>query len=204
MASITYLGKTVEAMYLLRRTECSIRKDARTHGKPHTLHMRKLNSLSLRGMSHVETIYEGIWQDDENITAMLTGVMNEPGGQELARLSYGGKAIEFDVQSRHVTFGRDPASSVVVSSRKASRAHARIERRREKLILVDQSANGTYVTDEQGRKTVLRLEEMALRGRGYVSFGEPVATRGASLLEYMLDSTMSLAETSKQNRNGTE
>jgi adenylate cyclase len=157
-------------------------------GITHTAHMRKLNSLSLRGMSHVETLYEGLWQDDENITALLSGVMDEPGMHALAKLNYAGKAIDFDAQCKLVTFGRDLTNSVVVTSRKASRAHARIERRREKLILIDQSANGTYVTDEQGRETVLRLEEMALRGRGLISFGEPVATGNVSLLEYMLES----------------
>ena len=155
-------------------------------GPPHTAHMRKLNSLSFRGMSHIETIYEGLWQSDENITALLSGVMAEPSAQDQAELSYGGELIAFDPQCKCVTFGREATNSVVVSSRKASRVHARIERRREKLILIDQSANGTYVMDEQGRETVLRLEEMALRGRGFVSFGEPVVAGGESLLEYSL------------------
>jgi adenylate cyclase len=156
-------------------------------GRAHSAHMRKLNSLTLRGMSHSETIYEGLWQDDENITALLSGTLAQPRVDAEAKLRYGGVRIDFDPQCKRMTFGRDPVNTVVVSSRKASRVHARIERRRDKLILIDQSANGTFITDERGRDSVLRLEEMSLRGHGFVSFGEPVVAGSAGLLEYSLD-----------------
>ena len=163
----------------------------------HRAHMRKLNNLTLRGMSHSETIYEGLWQGDENLTALLSGIMDQPRGNARAILRYDGRDIEFEPQCKSVTFGRDSTNTFVVSNRKASRTHARIERRRDKLILIDESANGTFVTDEQGRDTVLRLEEMALRGRGIVSFGEPVTPGGTGLLEYTLDdNTAAVADSS--------
>ena len=49
--------------------------------------------------------------------------------------------------------------------------HARLERRRDKFVLVDQSSNGTYVTVDGEPEIELRREEMILRGRGHLSFG---------------------------------
>jgi predicted component of type VI protein secretion system len=49
--------------------------------------------------------------------------------------------------------------------------HARIERRRDKFVLIDQSSNGTYVRIDGEPEIQLRREEMILRGRGRVSFG---------------------------------
>jgi hypothetical protein len=47
----------------------------------------------------------------------------------------------------------------------------RIERRRDKFVLIDQSSNGTYVTVEGEPEIHLRREELILRGRGHVCFG---------------------------------
>ena len=112
--------------------------------------------------------------------------MAQPCTSAQGKFRYGGVDIDFGPYSRQVTFGRDSSNTVAVSSRKASRTHARIERRRDKLFLIDQSANGTFVRDDRGRETVLHLEEMVLHGRGLVSFGEPVAA-GSKWLEYSVD-----------------
>ena len=70
-----------------------------------------------------------------------------------------------------LTLGRDPQNDVVIGDRMASRMHARIERRRDKFVLVDQSSNGTYVKVEGEAEIHLRREELVLRGGGRVSFG---------------------------------
>jgi pSer/pThr/pTyr-binding forkhead associated (FHA) protein len=70
-----------------------------------------------------------------------------------------------------VRLGRDPENDVVIADRMASRLHARIERRRDKFVLVDQSSNGTYVTVEGEPEIHVRREEIILHGRGQISFG---------------------------------
>ena len=45
-------------------------------------------------------------------------------------------------------FGRDPGNDFVIADKMASRVHGKIERRRERFYYVDQSTNGTYVTNE--------------------------------------------------------
>jgi predicted component of type VI protein secretion system len=87
------------------------------------------------------------------------------------RLSHGERDLALGETNSVVTLGRDPQCDLVIGDRMASRLHARIERRRDKFVLVDQSTNGTYVTVEGEPEIRLRREDLILRGRGHVSFG---------------------------------
>jgi len=53
---------------------------------------------------------------------------------------------------------------IVIADRKASREHARIERRRDKFVLVDVSSNGTFVTFQGEAEMAVKREEVLLRG----------------------------------------
>ena len=70
-----------------------------------------------------------------------------------------------------VTLGRDAQNDIVIADRLASRSHARIERRRDRFVLVDHSSNGTFLTIEGEPEIQLRREEFVLRGHGHISFG---------------------------------
>ena len=67
--------------------------------------------------------------------------------------------------------GRDPGSDIVVTDIKASRHHARIEKRRDKFFLADYSINGTFIRFSGEPEIGLRREEIMLRGAGYILFG---------------------------------
>ena len=69
------------------------------------------------------------------------------------------------------TIGRDASCQLAVADRMASRQHARVERRRDKFILVDQSTNGTFVEFDGETEMVLRREELMLRGKGRITLG---------------------------------
>jgi predicted component of type VI protein secretion system len=84
-----------------------------------------------------------------------------------------------------VAIGRDAQNDVVVADRLASRTHARIERRRDKFVLVDQSSNGTFVTIEGEPEVQLRREELMLRGRGRISFGHSYAADPAETVAFV-------------------
>ena len=68
-------------------------------------------------------------------------------------------------------FGRSKQCDLVVNTDHASRCHARIEYRRGKFILIDQSTNGTFVTLANGKEVYLKREEMILWGDGIISIG---------------------------------
>jgi class 3 adenylate cyclase len=136
---------------------------------------RRLNRMTLKGMSLEETIYEALWQDSENVTVLMSGAADEPLNAARMILYYDQHQFAMGLPRPKLSLGRDLSNDVVVGDPKASRMHARIEMRRDKFVLVDQSTNGTYVTIEGDRETALRMEEMILRGRGTISFGHPAA-----------------------------
>ena len=133
--------------------------------------VRELDTLTVKGKSQDIGIFELLWQDEEaDLTAVATRWKPLP-----ARivLRYGEMERVLDETSATITFGRDAQSDIVIGDRKASRLHARLERRRDKFVVVDQSSNGTFVTIDGEPEIMLRREELILRGRGRVSFGHP-------------------------------
>ena len=131
--------------------------------------LREVDTLSVKGKSQDIGIFELIWQEsDEDLTAVATRWKPLP-----ARivLRHGTKELVLDETATTITLGRDAQNDIVIADRKASRLHARIERRRDKFVIVDQSSNGTFVTVDGEPEIMLRREELMLRGRGHVTFG---------------------------------
>lgn len=84
---------------------------------------------------------------------------------------YHGKAFLLDAKTSDLSLGRDLASKLVISDRKASRHHARIEKRGSQYFLVDTSTNGSFVTQGDGQEVMVRRHEMLLEGAGKICFG---------------------------------
>jgi pSer/pThr/pTyr-binding forkhead associated (FHA) protein len=84
-----------------------------------------------------------------------------------------------------VSLGRDKRCQFVLTGRKASRVHARIERRRDKFFLIDQSTNGTCVTFAGEAEIVLRREEVMLRGSGSITFAHSTAESSKGSLTFI-------------------
>ena len=55
--------------------------------------------------------------------------------------------------------------------------HARIEFRRDRFVLVDQSLNGTYLHRQGMAEIVLRRDEIGLERSGQISLGKPTAVQ---------------------------
>ena len=94
-------------------------------------------------------------------------------------LRHGTDEIKLDVGRTGVGMGRDPGSDIIITDPKASRHHARIEKRRDKFFLADQSTNGTFVTFTGEREVALRREEIMLRGAGQIRFGHSATEEGS-------------------------
>lgn len=130
---------------------------------------RRLDSVPVKGKRTAVTIYEFLWQDSDELTAMGTRV--EQGRAALLTLGYEDRVWRFEGPGE-LTLGRDGGCDVTVGDRKASRLHARVERRRDKFVLVDQSSNGTWVQFAgEAEMVVLRREELMLRASGLIGLG---------------------------------
>lgn len=77
-------------------------------------------------------------------------------------LRYMGKVIVLDKDNPVVRMGRDAESDVLVRDRRASRHHALIELRNDRIFLMNNGTNGTFVTLTDKPELFLRREMSAL------------------------------------------
>ena len=94
-------------------------------------------------------------------------------------LRYGDAVVTLDANQRVISMGRDADCDVAIHDRRASRQHARIELRGERIVLIDNSTNGTYVTLDDQPELFLRGNECVIHGRGLISFAAPSSSPGA-------------------------
>ena len=133
---------------------------------------RFVDRAPIKGKQEEIEIYEIIWQE-EDVTRMATGLMEEDMKPEVKlRVSYNGQDIVMDKTRSDLMMGRSNACDLPVNEKMASRQHVRIELRREKFFIIDQSTNGTHVLIENAEEEFLRREEMPLQGRGQISLGK--------------------------------
>lgn len=84
---------------------------------------------------------------------------------------YRGKAFVLDAKTPILTLGRDLACKLIIEDRKASRQHARIEKRVDRYYLVDSSTNGSFVTLSGRQEVMVRRGELLLESNGRICFG---------------------------------
>lgn len=95
-------------------------------------------------------------------------------------LSFRDSTVELSDQLKSVTIGRADDNDLVVKGNLISRIHAKVEMRRGKFVLVDQSTNGTFLQNVQGEETFVRRDSAELLGEGTIGLGRAEAP-GASL-----------------------
>jgi class 3 adenylate cyclase len=137
---------------------------------------RAITTIQVKGKAEEIQVYELIWQQSEDMTTLASAKSIFKPKKTLLRLKVQGTEVTLSAEKPSVTLGRDATADVVIRERMASRSHGKVERRLDKFILTDHSANGTYVTIEGDREIVLRREEFTLRGHGWIAFGQPRAT----------------------------
>jgi len=110
------------------------------------------------------------------------------GPQARLRLHFREQEIEVSQSRPVVTIGRGQQNDIVVLDALASRVHARIEYRRGKFVLLDQSTNGTYVLIQDGERAYLRREELTLRGSGVITLGRTAEAEAPEAIHFVCQS----------------
>jgi adenylate cyclase len=146
---------------------------------------REVDRATVKGKSEELRICEVVWEQ-EDVTHMA-GFDSKP-KTVAARLvvHYDGADHEIQSTSHPVfTLGRGADCDLRVAASLASRVHCRIEFRRGKFVLVDQSTNGTFVRTQEGEDVYLRREELMLWGAGVLSLGEEITTANEHLVHFL-------------------
>lgn len=144
---------------------------------------RRIAALAIKGKGDDIEVCEVIWQAGADLT-LTTASIDEPAAPAELQLTHGARHLVLDHTGSELKLGRDASCQIALADRKASRIHARIERRRDKFFLVDQSTNGTFVTFAGEAEIVLRREEVMLRGKGSIVFGHSAAESSEETIEF--------------------
>ncbi len=133
---------------------------------------RFIDHAPIKGKHEEIDIYEIIWQE-EDVTRMATGMLDMKKTPEVRlRLKYEDRDIVINKQRPSIILGRSKDCDLPVNEKLASRQHVRIELRRDKFFIIDQSTNGTHVRIDNGDDAFLRREEMHIIGNGQISLGK--------------------------------
>ena len=149
---------------------------------------RWTDRAAIKGKKEDIEIHEIIWQKEDVTQMMIPNmVQNVHKVPKVAlHLKYGGRALTVNHNRPGLVLGRSEACDLPVNEKLASRQHVRIELRRDKFFIVDQSTNGTHVKLDNADAAFLRREEMAITANGQISLGKSFAEEPAEIVEFRL------------------
>ena len=142
---------------------------------------RQIDVATVRGRIDEVALYEVLWQPDE-ATSMLPTIDWDSKTKSATKLtlSFRDQTIVVNDKRKGINMGRADDNDLVVKGNLISRIHARVEMRRGKFILVDQSTNGTFLENALGEETFIRRDSTELTGEGIIGLGR-VARSGTPL-----------------------
>ncbi len=147
---------------------------------------RDLDAMPVKGKQDEIRIFEVIWQDSEDLTTLASRespvIMHAP----TLTLTYRDHVLTLGAAKPSASLGREAGNDLAIADKMASRVHCKIEYRRGKFFLTDQSTNGTYVTVEGDAELMLKREQLLLRSRGVISLGASSAAAGAEIVAFAL------------------
>ena len=151
---------------------------------------RQIDVTTVKGYSNEMALFEVLWQPEE-ATSMLPSInwsAPEAPTVGLLRLKFRGHEIVLGGGSKTAaSMGRADENDVVIKGNLISRVHARIDIRKNRFVLVDESTNGTFIQRDDGEEVYVRRDSAELTGSGVIGMGR-VAARGTPLaIEYKFE-----------------
>lgn len=149
---------------------------------------RWTDRAAIKGKKEDIEIHEIIWQKEDVTQMMIPKMMrNMPKAPQTSlHLSYRGRDLTVDHNRPGLVLGRGAACDLPINEKLASRQHVRIELRRDKFFIIDQSTNGTHVKLDNAAAAFLRREEMAISANGQISLGKSFAEGPAEIVAFRL------------------
>ena len=153
--------------------------------------MRPYDRLRVKGRNEQLDVYLVAWEQDGDITNMASvSNFSNPARYDQATklvLRYDGDAQTLSPDTDAFIIGRGKDCELVVRGDLISRHHSRIEHRRGKFVIGDQSTNGTFLRTSEGQDIYLRREEFALFGSGVISLGRKVDLNDDNLIHFLCE-----------------
>jgi adenylate cyclase len=150
---------------------------------------RQIDVAPVRGRAEEMELFELLWQQ-EDATSMLPSIeIDARTGHrpQRVRLHYRGRDMLLGDRRESLTMGRAEENDVVAEGPLISRIHARIEIARNKVMLVDQSTNGTFIVGQDGKESFVRRDSHALTGRGTIGLGKLPDAAAPDAIKYQVE-----------------
>jgi class 3 adenylate cyclase len=146
---------------------------------------RQIDVATVRGRLDEVALFELVWQPEE-ATNMLPTIEWETKVRNASRLrlSFRDQTIEISDQHKSVTIGRADDNDLVVKGNLISRIHAKVEMRRGKFLLIDQSTNGTFLQNLLGEEVLVRRDSTELGSEGTIGLGRAESPGSSLAIHY--------------------
>lgn len=155
--------------------------------------VRFVDRVYIKGKKAPYSIHEVIWDNSEHtlvVTPNVEGYANRRRNEVGLILTYRETSVPLTEASGELILGRGKQCGLVVSSDAASRVHATVSCRNGKIIVRDQSTNGTYIRTLQGKRSAdgldlfIHHEEWVSDGVGVMSLGETITEQSPDLVHF--------------------
>jgi len=150
---------------------------------------RQIDVTPLKGRTEEFELFEVLWQQEDATSMLPTIAADARTGHRPKRvvLRYHGREYVLGDGKEALTLGRAEDSDVVVKGNLISRIHARVELGRSKVMLVDQSTNGSFVTTQDGKEAFVRRDSVALTGSGLIGLGRLPEPTSPEAIRYTIE-----------------
>ena len=133
---------------------------------------RQIDVATVRGRLDEVALFELVWNPEE-ATSMLPTIEWENKGKTASKLvlTFRDTTVEVSDKRKSVNLGRADDNDMVIKGNLISRIHAKVELRRGKFVIVDQSTNGTFILNVQGEESFVRRDSAELGKEGTIGLG---------------------------------
>ena len=147
---------------------------------------RQIDLATVRGRIDEVALYELVWQPDEATSMLPTIEWESKAARKGAKLlvNFRDSSVEVTEHHKSINMGRAEDNELVIKGNLISRIHAKIEMRRGKFILIDQSTNGTFVQNVLGNEKFVRRDSTELGSEGTIGLGRAEAPGSALAIYY--------------------
>lgn len=152
--------------------------------------MHPLDTITFKGKDAPTRVFALLEEGTQLRTAIASSPAVTDARQESRQppevkisLHYAGEAFACP-ERKALTIGRAFGNDIVIEHPWISREHARLQVRRGKVQLTDQSSSGSFVATQDGYEFLLKRETVLLTGSGTISPGVPATAPEAEVIRY--------------------
>ncbi len=150
--------------------------------------VRKIARAEFRGKEEALDVFQINWERDDTMSTRIgfPEFRKPVATRKELLLRYQQQTLTLNEQHKSTVLGREDSCELCIRSSFASRQHARIEFSFGKFVIMDYSANGTYIRFSDNQEVHLSHQDMILHGAGTISLGQPFSEHPTDVIEYLM------------------